>query len=160
MVDERDCVVAQLPRAEVHGRGLLHRAVHVLVFDTAGQLFLQKRSMLKDQCPGLWGTSAAGHLDAGESYDSAAVREFAEELGLRPPPLERLFKLPASRHTGWEFVWVYRCRCDGPFQLNRMEIDEGRWFDLRSLQVQMEREPAQFTPSTRHVWREYRERYG
>jgi len=160
VVDEMDRVIDRAARAEVHARGLWHRAVHVLVFNGAGQLFLQKRSMLKDQCPGLWGTSAAGHLDSGEDYDAAADREFAEELGCAAPPLERLFKLSPSVDTGWEFVWIYRCRCEGPFDLNRLEIDEGRWFDLRELRQQMELAPAQFTPSTRRVWREYTERYG
>lgn len=160
VVDAQDHVVAQAPRAEVHARGLWHRAVHILVFNAAGHLFLQKRSMHKDQCPGLWGTSAAGHLDTGEGYDGAAAREFAEELGRAAPPLERLFKLAACQDTGWEFVWVYRTRCGGPFQLNRHEIDEGRWFPVPDLRRLMERQPKDFTPSTLHVWRQYEARYG
>ena len=69
IVDERDEVVGRRPRSEVHRLGLQHRAVHVLVFNARGELFLQKRSMQKDCFPGAWDSSAAGHLDSGESYD-------------------------------------------------------------------------------------------
>ena len=68
-------------RREVHATGLWHRAVHILVFDGTGRVLLQKRSMLKDLSPGLWDSSCSGHLDAGEDYDAAAIRELAEEIG-------------------------------------------------------------------------------
>src|SRR4029079_19384427 len=96
VVNERDEVVGRAPRAEVHACGLLHRAVHVLVYNSKGQVFLQKRSMNKDRQPGVWDSSSSGHVDSGEDYDSCTVRELREELGLvlaRPP--ERLFKLDA-----------------------------------------------------------------
>src|ERR1041384_1701595 len=83
VVNVRDEVVGRALRREVHARGLWHRAIHVLVFNAAGQVFLQKRSMLKDLSPGLWDSSCSGHLDAGEDYDGAAVRELAEEIGAR-----------------------------------------------------------------------------
>ena len=68
VVNERDEVVDQKPRAEVHRLGLLHRAVHILVFNSAGQVFLQKRSMSKDTHPGTWDSSTSGHVDSGEDY--------------------------------------------------------------------------------------------
>ena len=70
VVNERDEVIGQQPRSEVHRLGLMHRAVHVLVFNAAGQVFLQKRSMKKDRQPGLWDSSASGHMDTGEDYDA------------------------------------------------------------------------------------------
>src|SRR5436190_8691061 len=94
VVNERDEVIDRQPRREVHRLGLLHRAVHVLVFNARGEVFLQKRSMSKDTSPGLWDSSASGHLDSGEVYDYCAVRELREEIGLvieRAP--ERLFKI-------------------------------------------------------------------
>ena len=75
VVNDRDEVINQLPRSQVHREELKHRAVHVLVFHNDGRLFLQKRSMSKDSEPGKWDSSAAGHLDSGESYDEAAQRE-------------------------------------------------------------------------------------
>jgi len=78
VVNERDEVVDRKPRSVVHRDGLLHRAVHVLVFNSRGQIFLQKRSMKKDRQPGLWDSSASGHVDSGEDYDTTAVREVRE----------------------------------------------------------------------------------
>src|SRR3954452_4367276 len=129
VVNEWDEVIGRKPRSEVHRLGLLHRAVHVLVFNSRGQIFLQKRSMKKDRQPGVWDSSASGHVDSGEDYDTTAVREVREEIGFRlyKTPT-RLFKIDAREETDQEFVWVYRCENDGPFELNREEIDEGGWF--------------------------------
>src|SRR6185295_7958281 len=121
VVNTRDEVIGRATRREVHATGLWHRAVHVLVFDAAGRVFLQKRSMLKDLSPGLWDSSCSGHLEAGEDYDGAAVRELGEEIGihLKPgAPLARWFRLDACEPTGWEFVWVYRLHHDGALTLD------------------------------------------
>src|SRR5229473_8036820 len=126
IVNERDEVIGQNTRREVHARGLWHRAVHVLVFNARGEVFLQKRSLKKDIAGGKWDSSASGHLDSGEDYDACAVRELREELGLEPKaPLRRLFKLPASSETDQEHLWVYRCQAEGPFELNAEEIERG-----------------------------------
>src|SRR5882672_4590492 len=118
VVNERDEVVGRATRREVHARGLWHRAVHVLVFDAAGRVFLQKRSMTKDMSPGLWDSSCSGHLDAGEDYDAAAWRELQEEIGLQlPQPPVRWLRVEACEPTGQEFVWVYRLESEGPFTL-------------------------------------------
>ena len=82
VVNERDEVIGQATRQEVHRLGLLHRAVHVLVFNSSGQVFLQKRSLKKDRQPGVWDSSASGHVDRGEDYDACAARELREEIGL------------------------------------------------------------------------------
>ena len=72
--------------------------------------------MTKDRQPGLWDSSASGHVDAGEDYDACAVRELREEIGLRLSAApQRLFKLAASAETDQEHVWVYRCEAEGPF---------------------------------------------
>src|SRR5688572_9929677 len=100
VVNERDEVIGRNTRSVVHRLGLRHRAVHVLVYNSKGAIFLQKRSMQKDTFPGAWDSSAAGHLDCGEDYDACAIREMREELGLeaeRPP--ERLFRITACVDT-------------------------------------------------------------
>src|SRR5271154_3794999 len=95
VVDLDDRVVGQSPRRKVHARKLLHRAVHVLIHDINGHLFLQRRSMGKDTFPGCWDSSCSGHVDAGEDYIIAARRELGEELGWRDPavPLRPLLKM-------------------------------------------------------------------
>src|SRR2546427_9918459 len=114
VVNDRDEIIGRNTRAEVHRLGLQHRAVHILVFNSRGEIFLQKRSMKKDCFPGAWDSSASGHLDSGETYGACAVRELREEIGLElAGPLEKLYKVDACPDTGYEFVWVYRCAAEG-----------------------------------------------
>jgi len=153
IVNERDEVVGQASRAEVHRRGLMHRAVHVLVFNAAGQVFLQKRSLTKDRQPGLWDSSASGHVDAGEGYDACAVRELREEIGLelRVAP-RRLFKLAAGAGTDQEHVWVYRCEAEGPFRLHPEEIERGGWFAPALVTRWSEERPGEFAGAFLLIW--------
>src|SRR5581483_4724567 len=156
VVNERDEVIDRQPRAEVHRLGLLHRAVHILVFNARGELFLQKRSMSKDKSPGLWDSSASGHVDSGEDYDACSVRELREEIGLQPAQApERLFKLAAGAETDQEFVWVYRCASEGPFDLNSAEIERGDWFTPERVTQWITEQPEDFAGAFRHVWQKY-----
>lgn len=153
IVNERDEVTGRAPRREVHARGLRHRAVHVLVFDAAGRVFLQKRSMSKDSSPGLWDSSCSGHVDSGEDYDAAARRELGEEIGLHlAAPPARWFRIEACAQTGWEFVWVYRLRHAGPFTLHPGEIERGDWFSPAELARRLAAEPAVFAAPFRLIW--------
>ena len=157
VVDGRDQVIGAAARAVVHGDNLLHRAVHILLFNAAGELFLQKRSRLKDRHPGVWDSSAAGHVDAGEDYDQAAERELAEELGIAAS-LERVAKLPASEKTGHEFIWIYRGQHDGPFQLARSEIDYGGFFPPDLVTAWVAARPRDFAPGFVECWKVFLER--
>ena len=153
IVNTRDEVIGRAPRREVHARGLWHRAIHVLVFDSVGRVFLQKRSQRKDLSPGLWDSSCSGHVDSGEDYEQAAQRELGEELGLRllAPPA-RWFRVEARGETGWEFVWAYRLRHDGPFTLHPDEIECGAWFRPDELAGRLTTEAAIFAPAFRLIW--------
>jgi isopentenyldiphosphate isomerase len=161
IVNERDEVVGQNTRREVHARGLWHRAVHVLVFNARGEVFLQKRSMLKDTARGKWDSSSSGHLDSGEDYDACAVREMREEIGLELPatgaslPLRRLFKVDARKETGWEFCWVYRCESEGPFVLHPDEIETGAWFAPDAVAKWANEKPQDFASAFVLIWKKY-----
>lgn len=159
VVNDRDEVIGRERRSEVHRRDLKHRAVHVLVFNTRGELFLQKRSLLKDNHPGVWDSSSSGHLDSGEEYDACAVRELGEEIGLfiQQPPT-RLFKVDACSDTGQEFVWVYRCEAEGPFVLHPGEIDEGGWFTPAAVDTWLDQRPHELAPAFALIWRLVRQR--
>jgi isopentenyl-diphosphate delta-isomerase type 1 len=152
-VNEHDEIIGREPRSVVHARGLRHRAVHVLVYNAAGQLFLQKRSMTKDNDPGLWDSSCSGHVDSGESYAVAAERELMEEIDLLvDEPMEELFKIEASAGTGWEFAVIYRTESEGPFNLCPEEIDEGRWFTPEEIDAALANEPEKYSPTFRLIW--------
>ena len=75
-----------------------------LIFNPAGEVYLQQRSRWKDRHPLKWDSSAAGHVADGESYDQTARRELNEELGVTVA-LQKVSKIPASEHTDQEFIW-------------------------------------------------------
>lgn len=156
VVDDRDIIIGRLPRREIHASGLRHRAVHILVFNDHEQLFLQKRSMKKDLNKGLWDTSAAGHVDDGETYDSCAPRELSEELGITAE-LQPLFKLDATPELGMEFIQVYRCLHNGPFELAEDEIDEGAWLTVPEISERVDRNDTQLTETFKIIWQQYRQ---
>jgi isopentenyldiphosphate isomerase len=155
VVNGRDEVTGQAARGEVHARKLFHRAVHVLVRGADGRVFLQKRSMAKDTSPGRWDSSCSGHVDAGEDYATAAVRELREEIGVHvggPEGLTALLKLPPREQNGWEFVSVYWIRHDGPFELNPSEIERGEWWAPGEVTRAVATEPGNFSGTFRMVW--------
>src|SRR5216110_1494381 len=95
VVDKNDRILRDASRSEVHANNLRHRAFHILIFNAAGEVYLQQRSRWKDRHPLKWDSSAAGHPGAAESYDETARRELMEELGISVP-LEKISKLPAA----------------------------------------------------------------
>jgi isopentenyl-diphosphate Delta-isomerase len=155
VVDEQDRVIGRARRADVHAQRLRHRSVHVLCFDPAGRVFLQRRSLLKDSAPGCWCASCSGHVDAGEEYAAAAVRELAEEIGARVAGAEALtpwLRLEATRETGMEFVWVYRVAHSGPFTLHPAEIMDGAWFERAQVDALVRERPREFAGAFRYLW--------
>jgi len=161
VVDEHDRVLRQEIRAEVHRLRLYHRAVHILLFNRGGNVYLQRRSNQKDTYPGRWTTSCSGHVDAGEDYHQAARRELGEELGLHLPPEiapEPFLKHPPNRATGQEFIWIYSLVSDTQLVPDPAEVAEGRWVTPVELDTMMAREPMTFTPSFILVWKLWREK--
>lgn len=156
IVDDHDEVIGKEKRSVVHARGLKHRAVHILVWDSNGRLFLQKRSMRKDEFPGKWDTSSAGHLDAGESYDHSAERELQEELGIQGARIKALFKIDACVETGMEFVWVYEAVWDGELKLDPVEIETGEWFTAEKIDEWIRRSESDFAPGFLKIWKRIR----
>lgn len=153
VVDDQDRVTGQLPRREVHRLKLRHRAVHLLVVNRAGRVFLHQRSRRKDLFPGVWDSSAAGHVGAGEDYDGTAARELMEEIGCRPDkPPQRLFKIKAREETGQEFVWVYRVEAEGPFVLQPDEIERGDWFTVAEIDRWLAERPVELAPAFVFIW--------
>ena len=157
VVDEDDNLISVKPRGEIHAKGLMHRAVHILLFNSKGELFLQKRSMNKDEQPGKWDSSAAGHVDSGEAYLDCARREITEELGIvAEQSMQALFKLSASALTGNEHCMVYRYTFDGPMVLQAEEIDDGRWVSVQAMDRRVAVGDPCLTEAVCLIWKEYR----
>ena len=157
VVDNHDTPKGAAPRGEVHANNLLHRAVHILIFNPKGEVFLQLRSRTKDRHPLAWDSSAAGHVNVGEDYDQTANRELLEELGITAP-LEKVAKLSASERTGYEFIWLYRGMHDGGFKLNRSEIEAGRFFPPAIVDGWIKARPRDFAPGFVECWKIWREK--
>jgi 16S rRNA (adenine1518-N6/adenine1519-N6)-dimethyltransferase len=155
VVDCNDHVVGSATRREIHGNNLVHRAVHILVFNRRGELFLQKRSAWKDRHPLRWDSSAAGHVDAGEEYDAAAARELREELGV-DTALTAVGKIAASEQTGHEFITIYRGEHEGPFALPPAEIEHGEFFPVDVVNGWIAARPADFAPGFMECWKAFR----
>lgn len=144
-VDEHDRVIGPKPRGYIHVNNLRHRAVHIELFNSRGELYLQRRSPWKDLNPSKWDSSAAGHVDAGESYAQAASRELGEELGVHTT-LARIGALPCSKETSWEFVEVFRGCHEGPFRLAGLEVETGGFFPLEQISRWLGDRPDDFSP--------------
>lgn len=142
--DEHDHVLEQLPRSVVHARGLLHRAVHVFLFNSRGELLLQMRSRFKDEAPLQFTSSASGHLNAGETYVEAAPRELMEELGISSP-LEFVRKFSAAPETAREHTVLFRTTTDAPITIDPHEIDSVSFHSLDDVAHWIAREPQKFS---------------
>ena len=164
IVDDQDQVIDTSTRGEIHRRELKHRSVHVLVFDGDGSVLLQKRSMEKDQCAGMWDTSCAGHVEAGQDYAETAPRELEEELGFEPTvELKVLFKMHPTAENGQEFAMVYSIDYEGPFVAAEDEIDELRWFTfeevdqwVRTMSEDAKTTQQNLTSGFMEIWSRYR----
>ena len=145
VVDTEDRPVASRLRTEVHVNNLLHRAVHLWIFNGRGELFLQKRSPWKINHPDQWCSSAAGHVDTGETYEEAGHREMQEEIGA-DCPLVKFWKVGATEETGYEFVEYLVGRHDGPFTFAPGEVETGAFFPIDQIRRWLEVSPDDFTP--------------
>lgn len=154
VVDERDEVVGREFRREIHRRGLFHRAIHIFWLRPDGRLCLQRRSYAKDNCPGLLSSSCAGHVDAGEGYLDAALRELREELGVAvlPPTLREIDYAPCHPDLGDEFVRSYLLQGDHRTTLAAFEVDSLLWRTPPEVAAWAEVEPAAFARPLRHLF--------
>lgn len=139
LVDEAGNLVGSATRKECHsGSMLLHPVVHLHIFNSKGELFLQKRSSLKDIQPGKWDTAVGGHIDLGENVDMALRREAREELGIQEfdPTFNYTYLWESSVER--ELVYSYRTVYEGPFQIDPVELDEGRFWPMEEIEKRME----------------------
>ena len=133
VVDDDDRVIATVTRARMRAEVLQHRAVSIAVFGSDGRLLVHRRADTKDVWPGMWDIAAGGVVAAGESYDEAAARELAEELGIGGV---QMVPLGEGRYRDAAVALIgrgYTVVSDGPFTFTDGEIAEVRWVDRAAL---------------------------
>ncbi|MBU1976078.1 MAG: NUDIX domain-containing protein [Nanoarchaeota archaeon] len=144
IVDENDQIIGQDTRANVHKNKLRHRSVHIFVFNSKGELFIQERALDKDEFPGYWDSSCSGHIDHGEEPDFSAHRELKEELGIETS-LRFLNKFPACPESGMEFNYFYVCTYDGELTLQKEEIITGKFLHIDTIKQEIEKGTRKYT---------------
>ena len=134
LVDEEGRVTGKATRGECHnGSHLLHPVVHLHVFNSRGEVYLQKRPEWKDIQPGKWDTAVGGHIDYGETPEDALRREVREELGITDfqPQFVEKYIFESARER--ELVYVNRTTYDGPIRPSSEELDGGRFWTLHEI---------------------------
>ena len=110
--------------------------------------------MLKDESPGLWDTSSAGHVNSGESYEISAYRELWEELRIKTV-LYPFAKIDACNQTYHEHVQIYICKTDATIKINQDEISEGKYFNFPRLINEIHENSEKYTSSLKLILRNY-----
>lgn len=135
IVDEEGNAIGQAPRSKCHGgTKLLHPVIHLHIFNSKGELYLQKRSMAKDVQPGKWDSSVAGHIDLDETPDMAVLREAQEELGLISITPRYITKYIIETDREKELSYCYYAIYNGGFCLNAEELEDGRFWWIEEIQ--------------------------
>jgi isopentenyl-diphosphate delta-isomerase len=157
LVDSDDREIGALPKSDCHvGDGILHRAFSIFVFNSGGDVLLQKRSADKPLWPMYWSNACCSHPRSGESMEVAVRRRMREELGV-DCPLTFLYKFEyqaAYEDIGSEreLCSVYIGESDGPFDPNRAELADLRFFPRDELAAMLAQQPLSFTPWFKMEW--------
>jgi len=156
IVDERDRVISKMTRKNCHSNPhFIHRTVHVFVFNSKKQLFVQKRGENKDMYPGFFGSSATGHVEAGDNYSNTAFRETKEELGFEPEMLTPMFKILIRNEEQSEFITVFFCFHKGQITANPAEMVGGEFMDVEEVKNQIDEKKDEFTPFFKETFLKY-----
>lgn len=157
VIDERDQVVGRATRKQMREHNLLHRNASVLCLTSKDEVYVHQRMPTKDVFPSLYDLFASGVVMAGESYDAAAARELAEELGVNGPALEPLFKHRYEGPSSRSFTMVYRVRWDGPITWQAEEIAWGGALPIADAAKNLQQ--FQYVPDGWEIFARYLERY-
>jgi len=164
LVDANDRETGYDSKAACHdGDGILHRAFSVFLFNSRGELLLQKRGSNKRLWPGYWSNSCCSHPRRGESMEVATRRRLEEELGAGGE-LEYVYRFQYQARFGdagseHELCSVYLGRCGGDVHPNATEIDEVRYLSPKALDREMAERPDAFTPWFKQEWERLKTEY-
>ncbi len=154
VVDEDCNPIGILTREEIHQRKLSHKTVHVFLFNEKDEIYLQKKSKIMDENPGLWSSSASGHVAVGESFLTTAQRELKEELSIKIK-LEEVLRVKPCEETNRQCVALFVGKTHKIPVPNPLEIEEGRFFSIEEVDRLLQKRPEMFTPTFRFLWKKY-----
>lgn len=154
IVDKNDRVIGQASRQACHGDpSLIHRVVHIMVFNPLGDLLLQLRGRNKQIQPNKWDTSVGGHLSSGEGYEEGAKRELEEELGIQSTAFKKMYDYTWRSEIETERVRTYRLIHNGPVRFNKTEIEEALFWSPEEIDENLGNDL--FTPNFEKEWSLY-----
>lgn len=149
LVDELDNEVGLMEKLEVHQKGLLHRAFSILLFNSKGELLLQKRAKSKYHSGGLWTNTCCSHPLPGEDIQHATSRKLKQEMGIALQPqfaYKFIYKAYLDHNlTEYELDHVFTATFDGTPEVNPDEVEDWRYIDIASLKKEMAEKPNEFT---------------
>lgn len=148
-IDAEGNVVAVVSRSRMRAENLRHRSVGILVVNSRGEVLIHRRAEDKDVWPGQWDIAAGGVVAAGESWEAAAEREIAEELGIVGATLTFVREAPFANDAVWALARYYRALWDGPVRFADGEVVEAVWVTRDELAVRLGRDV--FVPDSRAV---------
>jgi isopentenyl-diphosphate delta-isomerase type 1 len=161
IVDENDNPIRAAGMDETYQKGLRHRIIHIFVEDPDGNVLLQKRSTSMATFPNNWDVSVGGHVDEGESYETAALREMQEELGISGYELQEIDSFYKEITLGSRqvkrFIKVYKTviPADTPLKPDPDEVAEVRWFDREALKKLVAEAPNSLTDSMQGYFKKF-----
>lgn len=157
-VNQADVPIGHVRREDVFAEHAGFRVAHVLVFNSQGELLLQRLALTRNRNPGAWGSSVACYLFASESYEAAARRRFSEELGVSAPQMNFLGKTQMMDDGSLKFISVFTAQSDGPFHIDHSHIDTVEFEPIARIQRMIDDGSRRFTPTFLRVFLYYQSR--
>lgn len=163
LVNEMDEVQGLLGKTEAHERGLLHRAISIIVFNNQGEMLIQQRADEKYHWAGIWSNTVCTHPREDESYQEAAERRLKEELGFSTP-LNEVFHFiykatdEESGLTEHELDHVFIGKYNGEIPFNKAEVKAVRWISMQDLKNEIEANPDNFSFWFKIILKEFQQR--
>jgi len=161
-VDKDDNPIGAGTRKEASEKGLIARVARIFVFNSKGQLLLQKRAPHMS-FPNTWDDSVAGHVDEGEDYLQAALREAVEEMGIQGVQLTKVahyyterFDPTDSRVVGRRFTMLFKTIYDGEITPDNKEVADAKWIELPELEKWMAEKPSDLTPGFVDAYKQFK----
>ncbi len=159
IVDAHDEIVGKADRADAHKKDLLHRVVHVMVFDPDGKLFIQQRALSKDKYPGFFEGSLSGHVKSGETFKDAAERELHEELNICAVPkrVKEIIKFGLHEADERILTELYALKdFKGGIELDKDEVKSGEFWTMKKLDEEIKAGKKLFHPLFLKALKEFR----